>query len=113
MLRRAVERAEQGLIYADLGGNVLKQRVGRRGSHRVLIFLRRGELAFLADGFAKNERANISAKELEDLQAAAEVLLGLTPRKIAAAVAEGALVEVPELTDDDDAEAQQDPEEPA
>lgn len=112
MLRRAVERAEQGLIYADLGGNVLKQRVGRRGSHRVLIFLRRGELAFLADGFAKNERANISAKELEDLQAAA-VLLGLTPRKIAAAVAEGALVEVPELTDDDDAEAQQDPEEPA
>jgi hypothetical protein len=31
MLREAVQRAEQGLIDADLGGGVIKQRVARSG----------------------------------------------------------------------------------
>ncbi|AHG84321.1 hypothetical protein F543_14570 [Bibersteinia trehalosi USDA-ARS-USMARC-189] len=38
MLIEAVERAEQGLIDANLGGNVIKQRVARKGSgYRTLI----------------------------------------------------------------------------
>lgn len=33
-LREAIRRAEQGLVDADLGGNVIKQRVAREGQGR-------------------------------------------------------------------------------
>ena len=44
-LREAIRRAEQGLIDADLGGNVIKQRVaragqGRSGSYRMFVAFR-------------------------------------------------------------------------
>ena len=45
VLRDAIRRAEQGLIDADLGGGVIKQRVarpgqGRSGGYRTLIVYR-------------------------------------------------------------------------
>jgi hypothetical protein len=45
-LCEAIERAEQGLVEADLGGGVIKQRVaragqGRSGGFRVIIAYRR------------------------------------------------------------------------
>ena len=58
-LRKAVERAEKGLIDGDLGGHVIKQRVGRRGSHRVLICYRKGDLAFFAYCFPKSKRERL------------------------------------------------------
>jgi hypothetical protein len=33
-LREAIERAERGLVDADLGGGVIKQRVARQGEGR-------------------------------------------------------------------------------
>ena len=79
-LREAVSRAEKGLIDADLGGGVIKQRVarpgqGRPGGYRTIILLRTGSHAVFAYGFAKNVRDNIRPDELAALQAlAAEVL---------------------------------------
>jgi len=63
-LCEAIQRAESGLIDADLGGNVIKQRVarpgqGRSGGHRVLIAYRRGYRSIFIYGFAKNELDNI------------------------------------------------------
>lgn len=45
MLYEAVERAEKGILDADLGGNIIKQRVAREGQgrskgYRVLIAVR-------------------------------------------------------------------------
>ena len=58
-LRDAVRRAENGLIDADLGGNVIKQRVarqgqGKSGGYRTLILFWAGSRAFFTFGFAKN-----------------------------------------------------------
>jgi hypothetical protein len=33
-IRAAIERAEEGLVDADLGGGVIKQRIARRGEGR-------------------------------------------------------------------------------
>jgi hypothetical protein len=63
-LREAIERAESGLVDADLGGGVIKQRVardgqGRSGGYRMLIAYRAGDRAVFLYGFAKRERENI------------------------------------------------------
>ena len=45
-------------------------------------------------GFEKNERANISDKELEALRLLADDLLALTKSQISAAISNGSLLEV-------------------
>ena len=60
-LRDAIERAERGLVDADLGGGVIKQRVartgqGRSGGYRMLIAYRFGNRAVFMYGIAKNDR---------------------------------------------------------
>lgn len=66
----AIKRASEGLIDADLGGGLIKQRVakkgeGRRGGFRTIIIYQRGERAFFVYGFAKSDRDNITEDELE------------------------------------------------
>jgi hypothetical protein len=68
-LREAVERAEKGLIDADLRGGVIKQRVarvgqGRSGGYRTIVVYRAADRAIFLYGFAKNERDNIDDDEL-------------------------------------------------
>ena len=75
-LREAVQRAESGLIDADLGGGVIKQRVaragkGKSGGYRTLILFRQGDRAIFAFGFAKSAQANISRADLALLKDAA------------------------------------------
>jgi hypothetical protein len=79
-LLEAVERAERGIIDADLGGGLIKQRVARRGQgrsggYRVVIVYRTGERAFFIYGFAKNVRDNLDDDELQTMRdVAAEFL---------------------------------------
>ena len=53
-----------------------------------------------AHGFAKSEKANVSATELKALKRLAEALLGLTPAQVAAAVEGRELIEVVNHGDD-------------
>src|SRR3546814_6114326 len=67
-LRDAVQRAESGLVDADLGGGVIKQRVarpgkGKSGGYRTLILFRKGDRAIFAFGFAKSAPANRRSEE--------------------------------------------------
>ena len=76
-LREAIERAEQGLIDADLGGGLIKQRVarpgrGRSGGYRMIVGYRVKDRAVFLLGFAKNERENIEDNELLTLRSQAE-----------------------------------------
>src|ERR1035437_9956460 len=98
-LCKAVAEMEQGLIDADLGGGVMKKRVplpgrGKSGGARTLVATNRGDRWFFVFGFEKNERANISAGELEALQAIAVDLLKLTARDLDTQVETGALQEI-------------------
>jgi hypothetical protein len=81
-LVRAVRSAEAGLVDADLGGGLIKQRVaragrGKSGGFRTVIAWRRSERAIFRLGFAKNERDNIDDDELDELKGLARDFLGL------------------------------------
>jgi hypothetical protein len=91
-LREAVDRAERGLIDADLGGGVIKQRLarkgqGRSGGYRVLLVYREGVRAVFLYGFAKNERENINDDELARLRRAGDEILSWRDKRVEALVA--------------------------
>ena len=57
-LKEAIERADRGLIDADLGGGIIKQRVaragqGRSGGRRMLVAYRASSRAVFLYAFAK------------------------------------------------------------
>ena len=103
-LASAVIEMEKGLIDARLGGQVVKKRVslpgrGKRGSTRTLIAFKQGDKAFFIHGFAKNERTNVSDKELRALKSLAKELLNYTAPALAKATKAGELIEI-EVNDD-------------
>lgn len=98
-LIEAVQRANSGLIDADLGGNVIKQRIARKGQgksggFRSLIFFKQGDKAFCMMAFAKSDRENINAAELTELKKAAAVMLAMTNKDIEAAKSNETLTEI-------------------
>jgi hypothetical protein len=98
-LIEAIERAERGLVDADLGGGLIKQRVarkgqGRSGGYRMIIAYRIKDRAIFLYGFAKNERANISPQQLAELQALAQGWLAASAATVKLNLASGALEEV-------------------
>jgi hypothetical protein len=98
-LRKAITEMKQGLVDANLGGNVFKKRVaiagrGKRGGARTLIATRMQDRWFFVFGFNKNERDNISSDELKYLQQLARDLLSLSDQQLEIAVNAGELLEV-------------------
>ena len=76
-LLQAARDVEVGNYDADLGGGVFKRRVargggGKSGGFRTIILFRVGGHSFFAHGFAKNAKANVSAKELKALKRLAD-----------------------------------------
>ena len=98
-LLEAASAVAAGQADADLGSGVFKQRVaraggGKSGGYRTIILFKVGGHSFFAHGLAKNEKANISAKELKALKRLAVLLLSYSADEIGAAVNGGALIEV-------------------
>jgi hypothetical protein len=98
-LAAAVARIEQGLIDADLGGGIIKQRVARTGQgrsagYRLLIAYRIGNRAVFLYGFAKHERDNIDPDELLTLRDIGQAWLAADADGIDRALADGLLQEV-------------------
>ena len=98
-LREAVRRAERGLLDADLGGGVIKQRIaraheGKSGGFRSIVLFRKGERAFFVYGFAKSARATIRPDELLGFKRLAAEMLGYDDAALARAGASRALEEV-------------------
>lgn len=95
----AMKQMERGLIDADLGGNLYKQRValpgrGKSVSTRTIIATKFAGVLFFLYGFEKNDRVNISAKELVLYQRLASGFLDMTEAQIAAALSQQVLTEV-------------------
>lgn len=98
-LCRAIRDAERGLLAADLGGGVIKQRIaragqGKSGGFRVVIVFRAGARAVFVHGFAKSEKDNIRNDELAALRRLATELLAYDDEAMARVVASGTLTEV-------------------
>ena len=98
-LCQAVEEMARGLIDADLGGGLVKKRVGlpgrgKRGGARTLVATNKGNRWFFVFGFEKNERANIGDEELEALQEIAADLLARTARQLSEALEDDSLQEI-------------------
>ena len=97
-LREAIERAARGLVDADLGGGLIKQRVarkgqGRRGGYRVMVAIRSGDFAVFLFGFAKSAKDNIDDRQLSILRHIADAWLAADTAKINLAVELGELIE--------------------
>jgi hypothetical protein len=98
-LAEAVERAARGLIDADLGGGLIKQRVarkgqGRRGGYRVMVAFRAADFAVFLFGFAKSAQANLDDRQLNMLRGFAAAWLAADAKTIRQALEQGELVEV-------------------
>ena len=78
----AIETAKRGLIDADLGGGLIKQRVARPGQGK------RGGFRML------NERDNIDDKQLTTLREIVASWFAADDDKIARALTDGLLIEV-------------------
>jgi hypothetical protein len=103
-LHDAITRAERGLIDADLGGGLIKQRVarqgrGRSGGYRAIVAYRAESKAFFLHGFAKSDQDNIDEDELIALRKFGRRLLTADVETLKAMFEDGSLKEV-----DDDKE---------
>ena len=98
-MKDAIARAEKGIIDADLGGGVIKQRIarlgqGKSGGYRSVILFRKGELAFFVYGFAKSDRENIAPDEVDGFRKLAKGYLALSEKQIATMLKDERLKEV-------------------
>lgn len=99
VLLNTVARSGKGQVDADLGGDVIKQRIaraghGKSGGCRTIIFFRRSAFAVFAYGFAKGERDNVDSDEEKQFKEAARHVLRVTEKQIAELVKNGDFVEL-------------------
>ena len=98
-LAQVVRDASSGLVDADLGGGLIKQRIartgqGKSGGFRAVIAFRRGERAIFLYGFAKSDLDNIDDSELQVWRRIGRLYLGADAEGLEAAVELKELVEV-------------------
>jgi hypothetical protein len=94
-----VRDTERGLVAADLGGGVIKQRIarsgqGKSGGFRTLIVFKAGTCAIFVHGFAKKDKDNLERDELVALKRLATELLAYDEKELARVTRSGVLVEV-------------------
>jgi len=99
VLMEAIERAEKGLIDADLGGGVIKQRIARPGAgkskgYRSIVLYRQSDRAFFIYGFPKNELDNIREDEEDQFKKSARSILSLSDEQIQSLIDNGQLEEI-------------------
>lgn len=98
-LMEAVDEMEHGLVDADLGAGIYKKRIalpgrGKRGCVRTLIATNRLDRWIFLTGFEKNERSNISKKELYVWKMIAHDLLSCADAGLKILLTNGELEEI-------------------
>lgn len=106
-LRDAIERAEKGLIDADFGGGLIKQRVaragkGRSGGYRTIVAFRAGNRAVFLYGFAKSDLENIPSEALAKLREIGANWLNANNETLRGAIKDGSLKEVSDAPENDE-----------
>jgi hypothetical protein len=103
-LLEAVDQLEADQADANLGGDVYKVRIarqgeGKRGGHRVIVYFRNEYRTFFSYGFSKNDRGNISEKELKGFKRDAKNQFLLTDEQIEVRLRNGTFIEIIEEED--------------
>jgi hypothetical protein len=98
-LLEAVSEIEQGLVDANLGGFLYKKRValpgrGKRGSGRTLLAVKHGSRAFFLYGFEKNQRDNLTVKEVAVYKLIAKTLLDYSSDELEERLNDKSLIEI-------------------
>jgi len=98
-LLEVVDQLEAEQADANLGGDVYKVRIarqgeGKSGGYRVIVYFRNEFRTFFSYGFSKNDRGNISSKELKRFKEDAKSRLSYTDEQIRELVQNGTLIEI-------------------
>ncbi len=94
-----IDELSSGLVHANLGGGVYKQRLARKGQgksggFRSIVLFRLEERAFFVFGFAKNDQASLSAQDLKNLRNLAKEMFRYDDTQLDIAVYQGSLQEI-------------------
>ena len=98
-LIEAVRLIEKGLIDADYGGGMIKQRIardgeGKSGGYRSIIAFKSDTRSIFFYFFPKNKKDNLLKDEVKEFREATAIYLGLTDAQITLALEKQELVEV-------------------
>jgi len=98
-LLEVVKQLEADQADANLGGDVYKVRIarpgeGKSGGHRVIVYFRNEFRTFFSYGFSKNDKGNISRKELKRFKEDAKYRLSLTDEEIEDRLRNGIFIEI-------------------
>ncbi len=98
-LATALAEIQAGNYEANLGGHIYKKRIhfegkGKSGSGRTIVCFKKDDRAIFIHGFAKNEKSNLSKKELFALKEFSKILLGLSIEELNIALENGDFIEV-------------------
>lgn len=98
-LANALAELVAGNFEANLGGNLYKKRIhfegqGKSGGGRTILCYKKDDRAIFVHGFAKNEKSNLSKKELIAFKELSKILLRLSPEEIEIAIKNKYLLEV-------------------
>lgn len=100
-LNEAVQNIESELSAVNLGTNIYKVRISRKGSgksggFRTILVFKASERAVFLYGFAKNEQDNISKTDLAMFKKLGKDLLLLNQQELETAIKSNALQEIEE-----------------
>ena len=98
-LQTTLSELEAGQFEANLGGYLYKKRVrferkGKSGSGRTIICYKKDDRAVFIHGFAKNEKANLSPKELHAMKKFSRIIIKLSASEVKVAIENGDFIEV-------------------
>jgi hypothetical protein len=96
---KAAKEIDQGLIDANLGGNLVKKRIARRGQgksggFRTIVVFQKEHRTIFIYGFPKNQRDNINEQDEKALKKLAQNLLDAPESELKEMIANGDLYEV-------------------
>lgn len=99
LLKKSVAEMQAGLIDANLGGGVVKKRIGlgsrgKSSGARTIVAFKTDKNIFFLFGFLKNEQENIDRKELKALKQFAEELFKLRENNLEKLLKNGDLFKV-------------------
>ena len=98
-LAATLKEVDAGNFEANLGGHIYKKRIrfkgqGKSGSGRTIICYKKADRSIFIHGFSKNDKANLSKKELSVFKELSKILLSLSSEGIATAIENGDFIEV-------------------
>lgn len=98
-LIEAAKEVDAGLYDANLGGGLIKKRIGtagrgKRKAVRSILAFQKAHRSIFIYAFGKNEKENITSREEEQLKKLGKIFLNFTELQIKKAVKVGELIEV-------------------